>query len=265
MLTYRLTAISKGIIRHKKKTFIVIASLEMFVCGCTTSITTPKTTDIPMSAIPTLTDTPMSTTLTPTDASVTATPTSTESPISATSTSVKVANLDYCQLTDLEICIDSISQTAKNEFQIVLIVNKNNNDTSGYHILLNEESYDCVQIAGLTDEYFCQNLSLRLDEYTHIQVYSTGSIVPLAEGNIYIDKAQFLEPTPKPTTCGPPSGWVIYIVRRGDNLFRLARRTKTTVPKLKKANCLVSDTIYAGQELYLPFIPPPRPPDPYTP
>lgn len=65
-------------------------------------------------------------------------------------------------------------------------------------------------------------------------------------------------PTPaESATCGPPSGWVRYTVKGGDNLFRLAVNTKTTVPEVKEANCLPAndDTIYRGQVLYLPTHP----------
>ena len=57
------------------------------------------------------------------------------------------------------------------------------------------------------------------------------------------------------STCAPPSGWVIYVVRRGDNLFRLSLNTQTTVAQVKQANCLVGDVIKVGQRLYLPSIP----------
>jgi LysM repeat protein len=65
---------------------------------------------------------------------------------------------------------------------------------------------------------------------------------------------------PREVCQGPPSGWFRYIVRSGDTLYSLARRCGTTVEALKRANCLSSDTIYAGSELWLPCrIPPPTP------
>ncbi|OGO41042.1 MAG: hypothetical protein A2W36_02775 [Chloroflexi bacterium RBG_16_58_14] len=60
-----------------------------------------------------------------------------------------------------------------------------------------------------------------------------------------------------PARCGPPGGWVIYIVRRGDTLSRIAVLTNTTVAQLQKANCLGSSTtIRVGQRLYVPHLPP---------
>jgi LysM repeat protein len=60
---------------------------------------------------------------------------------------------------------------------------------------------------------------------------------------------------PSPTVCGPPAGWVIYIIQPGDTLFALAQRTGTTVAAIQLANCLPNTTIYSGTGLYLPASP----------
>ena len=73
--------------------------------------------------------------------------------------------------------------------------------------------------------------------------------------------------TPEPTatrrvkksTCGPPSGWKIYIVQRKDTLYSISRAYYTTVTALKSANCLTSNVIRVGQRLYVPNVSP-RPP-----
>ena len=72
-------------------------------------------------------------------------------------------------------------------------------------------------------------------------------------------------PTPEATSCGAPSGWKLYIVRPNDNLFRLGLKTQTTVEQIKLANCLTSDLIFAGNSLYLPFLPPIDTPAPQPP
>jgi len=61
---------------------------------------------------------------------------------------------------------------------------------------------------------------------------------------------------PKATTCGPPSYWVRYTVRSGDNLTRIALATGTTVSQLRSANCLPSTLIRTGQRLWVPRLPP---------
>ena len=66
-------------------------------------------------------------------------------------------------------------------------------------------------------------------------------------------------PTPSPTlpsalipSCSPPAGWIAYTVQRGETLYILAWRTGVTVLGLMEANCLSTQTIYAGQRIYLP-------------
>jgi LysM repeat protein len=71
--------------------------------------------------------------------------------------------------------------------------------------------------------------------------------------------------TPTPTPCGPPAGWVIYIVQPGDTLFSLARNTGTTPDQLLLANCLTGSTIIAGQGIFVPRLPPTRTSTPQAP
>jgi LysM repeat protein len=61
--------------------------------------------------------------------------------------------------------------------------------------------------------------------------------------------------TYSPTPCGPPSGWVTYIVRDGDNLYRIGLATGASVEQLKLANCLTHDLILRGQNLHVPYLP----------
>ncbi len=63
------------------------------------------------------------------------------------------------------------------------------------------------------------------------------------------------QPTPAP--CGPPFGWVRYIVQPGETLFQLSMRYGVSVPNLQAANCLGSSNyIQAGQVLYVPNVAP---------
>jgi LysM repeat protein len=63
-------------------------------------------------------------------------------------------------------------------------------------------------------------------------------------------------PTPLPQcVVRPPANWTPYLVQRGDTLFSLARQTSTTVGRIKQVNCLNSDTIFYGTNLYLPARP----------
>ena len=65
--------------------------------------------------------------------------------------------------------------------------------------------------------------------------------------------------TPTPgtgtTPCGPPPGWVVYVVRSGDTLYRLSVVLGISQNTLMEANCLTNPYLYAGQRLNVPFIP----------
>ena len=69
----------------------------------------------------------------------------------------------------------------------------------------------------------------------------------------------FVPPVPTVTVipCGPLAGWIrAYIVRPGDNLYRISLLYRTTVAQLQRSNCMGSSTIiYVGQRLYVPNVP----------
>jgi LysM repeat protein len=57
-------------------------------------------------------------------------------------------------------------------------------------------------------------------------------------------------------SCGPLRGWVrTYLVQPGDNLFQIAERYHTTVAALERANCTPNSFIYAGERLWIPYVP----------
>lgn len=60
--------------------------------------------------------------------------------------------------------------------------------------------------------------------------------------------------SPAPTATVSPAeipGAFSYVVQRGDNLYRLARRFNTTVARIKQLNNLIGDLIYIGQVLII--------------
>jgi len=62
-------------------------------------------------------------------------------------------------------------------------------------------------------------------------------------------------PSPVPVTppsCVPPNDWITYAVREGDTLYALAQRYGTEVETLQQVNCLQSDVIQIGKELFVP-------------
>jgi LysM repeat protein len=63
-------------------------------------------------------------------------------------------------------------------------------------------------------------------------------------------------PTRTPIPCGPPAGWVRYIVKPGDTLYSLGLAYGVTVRQLQVANCLgYSTNIRAGESLWVPNVP----------
>jgi LysM repeat protein len=68
----------------------------------------------------------------------------------------------------------------------------------------------------------------------------------------------FVPPMPvnTPVPCGPPFGWVHYIVQPGDTLYRIATSFGITTSRLQQANCMgYSTTIIAGPSLWVPNVP----------
>jgi hypothetical protein len=65
-------------------------------------------------------------------------------------------------------------------------------------------------------------------------------------------------PILQPAVCqSPPQNWVIYTVQRNDTLSSLGQRTGSSWQQIQTANCLASTTIFAGQRIYLPYVPQP--------
>jgi|SRR5215211_805288 len=58
-----------------------------------------------------------------------------------------------------------------------------------------------------------------------------------------------------PTSCTPPSGWILITTGAGDTVYTLAQRYKTTAENLNAANCLTSAELPAGVALYVPPVP----------
>jgi LysM repeat protein len=61
--------------------------------------------------------------------------------------------------------------------------------------------------------------------------------------------------TPVPA-CGPPAGWVTYVVQSGDTLFRLSSELGVNISQLQRANCMGSSTtLHTGSSIYVPHRP----------
>ncbi len=72
---------------------------------------------------------------------------------------------------------------------------------------------------------------------------------------LYLPPQFFATPTRVP--CGPPPGWVRYIVQVGDTLWNLSFRLGVSIETIRRANCMTDYVLRVGQPLYLPAYPPP--------
>ncbi len=80
----------------------------------------------------------------------------------------------------------------------------------------------------------------------------------LAGNNLVAGTIIYVPGAPPPTNipCGPPPGWIYYIVQPGDTLYSIGRAYGVRAGQLQNANCLGSSTtIRVGQRLYVPNIP----------
>ena len=94
-------------------------------------------------------------------------------------------------------------------------------------------------------------------------LYAT-TVEALMQGNCLDDPTLqtgqiiFVPPFPEAAedVCGPPSGWTTYVVKAGENLFRIGLWYGQTVDAMMEANCFTSPQVKAGQTLFVPPVTP---------
>ncbi len=106
-------------------------------------------------------------------------------------------------------------------------------------------------------------LSLALAEsYTSPSPTSTASppIVPQTSTSTQAGPTALPSSTPSPTTtplpptnCPPPTGWILISVQPYDTLESLAARFKVTPYQLAQANCLPTNNLEPGYNIYVPL------------
>lgn len=66
-------------------------------------------------------------------------------------------------------------------------------------------------------------------------------------------EAKTVTVTPTERICYRPAGWVDYVIKRGDTLFKIAQAVGSTVSELQRVNCIDDkDRIITGTRLYVP-------------
>lgn len=97
-------------------------------------------------------------------------------------------------------------------------------------------------------------------------VVETGSAVTTPEAVAVNDTTPRVTRPAKPTKPTKPKGkkpkkkftnptLITYTVRKGDNLYDIAQRSRTTVAQIKRDSNLKGDTIYPGQVIKVRYIP----------
>ncbi|MFZ6030694.1 MAG: LysM peptidoglycan-binding domain-containing protein [Chloroflexota bacterium] len=80
---------------------------------------------------------------------------------------------------------------------------------------------------------------------------ATPSLQPPTQGTFF---------TVTPGVCRPPAGWIVYVIRTGDTLYRLSVYYGVSMRELQSANCMADAThLVAGRSLYVPDKPSPTP------
>ncbi|MEJ5241894.1 MAG: LysM peptidoglycan-binding domain-containing protein [Anaerolineales bacterium] len=103
---------------------------------------------------------------------------------------------------------------------------------------------------GETLETLAERFGVSIEALYAANCLSSDMLIPGAI--IYVPQL----PTATPIPCGPPPGWIQYIVQPGDTLYRLSQAFGVDYRLLQRANCLGNSTlIYAGQRLWVPNVP----------
>lgn len=103
---------------------------------------------------------------------------------------------------------------------------------------------------GDTLESLAAHFQINTDELQQANCLPTTVLLP---GVIIYVPSVPLIPTQTRIPCGPPLGWITYIVQPSDTLYHLSQSFGIAVPELQRANCFGSSTLlHVGQMIYVP-------------
>lgn len=98
----------------------------------------------------------------------------------------------------------------------------------------------------ITPESLIEANCLPSEDLTPGSILYVPAVIPISSGT----------PTSS-DICGPPPGWVEYVVLPGDSLFQLSVAFDVSVEEIQLANCLGSSTsLQAGTIIFMPDIDP---------
>jgi LysM repeat protein len=90
-----------------------------------------------------------------------------------------------------------------------------------------------------------------------IKALSPGAQLYVPKPVVSLTPTKTSTPRPIATLCpGPPSGWVLYTVKKGDTLYSLSQAFGVSISQIQAANCMgYSTIIYVGEKIWLPNVP----------
>jgi len=111
-----------------------------------------------------------------------------------------------------------------------------------------------------TEVEFTPNLTLMYDltaVVTNTKNSQLSQAIPVTgEKSSTATKSPLSTSTPTKIACTKPDGWVIYTVKLWDDLYWLSLSVRSTVSEIMAVNCLSSQTLTIGQQIFLPYLPP---------
>ena len=112
-----------------------------------------------------------------------------------------IAKLGFCTHSIRNNCIYSIHQAVNKSLS--LYFNLAQSGIVNYYLLFDGVRYEIQPIAGYKHKYVCLGFPAnRINQTVFIQIFTSESSVPLAEGNIFLDITQIL-PTATPKHPNP--------------------------------------------------------------
>lgn len=78
---------------------------------------------------------------------------------------------------------------------------------------------------------------------------------PTLPSGLFPSRTSIAYRSPTVINCNKPDDWIIYQVVEGDTLISLGSSTFMTVVDLMAANCMTTNSLTIGQEIFLPYYP----------
>lgn len=105
----------------------------------------------------------------------------------------------------------------------------------------------------LNNSYSFLELTLQALDKSLLQ--GTPTLFPLEKTSLISPRTLIGNQNPTEVVCVIPDGWIVYQVKSWDTLLWLSKWVRTPVDKLMEANCMTTQTLVVGQDIFLPYYP----------